>query len=94
VVYGISRRGNFACRVCQRLAYSSEAEAPIDRLWRKQSKLEAKLTGDGDRPTRMHQRTFERLCERIGEIEEQRDTLFVIGAARLLGFCNFEDLLK
>jgi hypothetical protein len=41
----------------------------------------------------MHQRTFERLCERIGDVEEQRDTLFVIGAARLLGFRSFEDLL-
>jgi hypothetical protein len=93
VVYGLSRRGNFACRACQRLAYSSEAEAPMDRLWRKQSRLEARLIEDGDRPTRMHQRTFERLWERIGEIEEQRDTLFVIGAARLLGLTSLEKLL-
>ena len=75
------------------MAYASEAEAPIDRLWRKQSKLEAKLTGDGDKPTRMHQRTFDRLCKRIGDIEEQRDTLFAIGAARLLRFKNLADIL-
>lgn len=91
VVYGLSRYGNFACRVCQRLAYSSEAEAPIDRLWRKQSKLEAKLTGDGDRPNRMHRRTIARLCERLGEVEEQRDSLFMIGAARLLGMKELLD---
>jgi len=32
VLFGVSRRGNFACRTCQRLAYSSETESPLGHL--------------------------------------------------------------
>lgn len=83
VLFGISRRGNFACRVCQRLAYASEAESPIDRCWRQQRKIEAKLTDDGDRPKGMRRRTFERLCQKWDAIEEHKDELFWPGLLRL-----------
>jgi hypothetical protein len=76
VLFGVSRRGNFACRVCQRLAYVCEAESPIDRCWRRQRKIEAKLMGDGGRPKRMHERTFERLCMKWEHIEDKKDALF------------------
>lgn len=84
VLFGLSRRGNFSCRVCQRLVYASEAESPVDRCWRAQRKLEAKLTEEGRRPTGMHRQTFERICERLGAIEERRDELLWPSLLRLL----------
>lgn len=76
VIYGPSRRGLFACRICLRLAYTSESESPIDRCWRAQRKLETRLTEDGQRPTGMRRRTFERINERWAAIEERKDDLF------------------
>jgi len=83
VLFGPSRRGNFACRVCQRLAYSSEAESAIDRCWRQQRKLEARLSEHGGPPKGMHGKTFARIVERIDEIELQKDDLFLPGLFRL-----------
>lgn len=84
VLFGVSRRGNFACRVCQRLAYASEAESPIDRCWRQQRKIEAKLMGDeGERPKGMRTRTFDRLCRKWEAIEDRKDELFLPGFLRL-----------
>jgi hypothetical protein len=74
----LSRRGNFACRICQRLAYASEAESPIDRGWRQQ-----RLTEDGERSKGMRRRTFERLCQKWVAIEERKDDLFLPGLFRL-----------
>jgi len=76
VLYGVSRYGNFACRVCERLAHASEAESPLDRLWRKQRKIEARLVDGEFRPTGMRERTYEALIDRINEIEEQKDVCF------------------
>jgi hypothetical protein len=42
------RWGRFACRHCQRVAYSSQAEDVMDRTWRQQSKIEARLGKTGD----------------------------------------------
>jgi len=73
----------------------SEAEDTCSRLWRKQRKLEAKLTENGGKPKWMRARTFERIYESINAVEEARDRDFMIGAARLL--CrlgaNLDDLL-
>lgn len=88
VLFGISRRGNFACRVCQRLAYACEAESPIDRCWRAQRKLEAKLTEHGERPRGMRQRTYARIRKKWAAIEERKDELFwpgFMGLVRRLG---------
>lgn len=85
VLYGLSRRGSFACRTCLHLAYASETESPVDRCWRAQRKLEAKLTEDGDRPSGMRRRTFERICKRWEEIEERKDELWLPGLLRILG---------
>lgn len=101
VLYGLSRRdGYFGCRCCLRLAYASEAESQLDRLWRKQRKLEARLNWLGgevpDRPKGMRQRTFERIVGQIDAIEEAKDGYFL---ARLVPLCrslgmNPDDLLK
>lgn len=66
-------RGGWACRECLHLAYSCEAEDAMGRLWRKQGKLEARLGPDGERPKGMHWRTYERLWDRIEEIEARKD---------------------
>jgi hypothetical protein len=83
VLYGVSRRGNFACRVCQRLAYASEAESPIDRCWRQQRKIEAKLTEDGERSKGMRRRTFETLSTKWEALEDRKDALWWPGFHRL-----------
>ena len=77
-----------------RLAYSSEAEDRMDRLWRKQRKLENKLIEGEIKPKAMHWRTFEQIQSRIDEVEEQKDVLFTIRAAGILGLRNIADLLK
>jgi hypothetical protein len=101
ILYGLSRRdGYFGCRRCLRLGYSSEAESLIDRLWRKQRKLESKLNwieGDvPDRPKGMRNRTFENILNRINAVEEAKDADFFEKIERLSQACgwNLEDLLK
>lgn len=83
VLFGVSRQGNFACRVCQRLVYASEAESPIDRCWRAQRRIEAKLMENGKRPKGMHRRTFQRARSRWVALEERKDNLFWLGMVRL-----------
>jgi hypothetical protein len=73
----------FACRICLRLGYISESLDTVDRLWRKQSKLESRLGQDGDRPKRMRQRTYERIWARIDAVEAARDAAWWPGFARL-----------
>jgi hypothetical protein len=75
----------FDCRYVRRnrLAYASEAESPIDRCWRQQRKIEAKLTEEGDRPKGMRMRTFERLCANWEAIENRKDELWLPGFFRL-----------
>jgi hypothetical protein len=73
-----------------RLAYSSEAESPVDRSWRKVRKLEARVEENrtGTRyvkPKGMHWSTFNALCDRIAAAEEEKDAAWMVGAARLLG---------
>ncbi len=72
---------NFACRKCRKLGYASEAENLIDRLWRKQKKIERHLAGgadewDGAKPNGMHQSTFERFEDALDQIEQEKVCLF------------------
>jgi hypothetical protein len=85
VLYGLSGDGYFACRLCLKLAYASEAEDKSGRLWRKQSKLEAKLREDGGRSKGMRARTYERYLARIDAVEEERDREFFLSASRFFG---------
>ena len=85
VVYFGAPGGHYSCRRCLRLGYMSEAEGAMDRLWRKQRKLEKRLGEDYEKPKGMHWRTYERMTEQISDIEEEKDGLFVVYAARLLG---------
>lgn len=77
----------FACRKCLRLVYLSEAEDAMGRLWRKQRKMESRLEDGGShyqKPKGMHWRTFNRLADKIDEIERDKDRTFLISAGALL----------
>jgi hypothetical protein len=67
------RAGRFACRHCQRVAYSSQAEDVLDRTWRKQQRLEAKLGEYWRRPKGMRLRTYERLIDGVADCDERRE---------------------
>lgn len=79
------RAGRFACRHCQRVSYSSQSDDMLDRMWRKQAKLEARLCDGWTRPKGMRQFTYERLIAALANCEERRDGAFCEIAARLLG---------
>ena len=79
------RAGRFACRSCQRVAYSAQSDDSVDRMWRKQAKIEKRLGQNGTRPKGMRQRTYEELRRRYWEIEARKEDAFSNYAARLLG---------
>lgn len=80
----------FACRKCLRLAYLSEAEDSMSRLWRKQRRIERRLAGEAGewdgwrKPKGMHQVTFDRLRGKIDQIEQAKDRAFVAHMSPLL----------
>jgi hypothetical protein len=64
--------GEFACRTCQGLAYTSQREDRVQRLMRKADKISERLGGTVDEPRRpkgMHRRTFRRLVREAREAE-------------------------
>lgn len=83
----------FACRRCYRLAYAVQSDDRLGRLWRKQSKIERRLSDgasewDGwEKPKGMHWRTFERLCASINDLGGWRENLFTAEAIRRFGKC-------
>ena len=79
------RAGRFACRQCQRVSYTSQSFDAIDRLWRKQSKLEARLGDNWTRPKGMRHSTHERLIDALADCEERRDAACAGLVARLFG---------
>jgi transposase-like protein len=82
------RAGRFACRHCQRVAYSSQSGDTIDRMWRKQSKIEARLGAHWQRPKGMRQQTYRALIERLTDAEERRENAFKAIACSLLGLAR------
>ncbi len=88
VVYYGAPGGRYACRCCVRVAYLSQCDDEMGRLWRKQRKLERNLAGGADewngwqKPKGMHRLTFDRLRTQIWELEMRRDELLAVQAAR------------
>ncbi|WP_144063310.1 hypothetical protein [Caballeronia insecticola] len=71
-----------ACRQCFRLAYPSQSEDLIGRMWRKQGKVERRLrTGK-----RMTNATRKRLIDELIRVEDAREAAFIAAARRLLGW--------
>ena len=79
------RGGRFACRLCKRVAYSSQSEDALDRLWRRQHKIEKRLGPNWQRPKGMRQRTYGRLWERLMDCETRREDALAVFAAQFLG---------
>lgn len=77
------RGGSFACRACQRLTYASQSDGLVGRLWRQQAKIEAKLAPNWQRPRHMHQRTYERLRERLWNLDAAREEAFALAVSRM-----------
>jgi hypothetical protein len=77
------RFGRFACRTCQQVAYASQSEDLIGRMWRRQARLEARLGGSWQRPRGMHRRTYARLLRAVVECEERKDAAIEQFAAQL-----------
>lgn len=69
------RDGYYACRMCVGVAYYSQSEDQIDRVGRRQSKLESRLYENWMRPKGMHHSTHKRMLNRIQEYEELRESL-------------------
>lgn len=88
------RGGRFACRHCQRVSYASQSEDGMGRMWRRQSKLEARLGDDWTRPKGMRQHTYTRLLDRLQECVERRDAAFCEVAARMFGFGDVDRMAK
>jgi hypothetical protein len=75
-------RGRYACRHCNHVAYYSQSEDLMDRAWRKQRKLEAKLIDGWRKPKGMHWKTCERLQDKINECERQKDYALMVAMQR------------
>jgi len=72
-------RSGFYCRTCYRIPYGSQCEGKLDRMIRKRDKLKARIF-DEDRHRRrrgMHRSTFQPLCERYCQLEEQIDSAII-----------------
>jgi len=67
------------------LVYSTQDARKIDRLYRKQGKLEAKLVGPYcARPKSMHRRTFARISKKLDTVLGKQNRLFAQSARRFL----------
>ena len=64
--------------------YASQSEDSIGRSWLRQNRLEARLGDDWSRPMGMHQRTYDRLLERLWGCEDQRDCAIAAYLGRLM----------
>ncbi|SAK97649.1 hypothetical protein AWB75_07138 [Caballeronia catudaia] len=70
-----------ACRKCFRLAYPSQSEDLMGRMWRKQGKVERRLRSG----KRMTSATRDRLIDELMRVEDAREAAFIAAARRLLG---------
>lgn len=68
------RFGYFACKHCQKVAYSSQSQDAIDRTWGVQYKIEARIGENHKRPKGMHHKTFAALREKLYQTVWVRET--------------------
>jgi hypothetical protein len=78
------RGKRFACRLCQKVAYSSQSDDDLDKLWRKQKRIESRLGKNWRRPKGMRQHTYKRLRGQIFALEEQRECALAGFVSRLI----------
>jgi hypothetical protein len=82
------RGARCACRSCQRVAYASQSEDACARSWRRQARLEARLSQQWQRPKGMHNRTRTRLLEAIYACEQVREAALANYLGRFTELCN------
>jgi hypothetical protein len=87
------RANGFFCRQCNRIAYGSQSDDALDRIWRKQRKIEGRLGEYWQRPKGMHQTTYAKLMATIIDCEERRDAALVAAFERLFPGRTIGDLL-
>jgi len=92
MLYLVTPRDQWQCRVCARLGYFTQRLSQPSRLTHRaetlvRRRLGAEWTPYGappSKPSGMHRRTYRRLVNTLRRIEEKRDQVFLIGTARLL----------
>jgi predicted XRE-type DNA-binding protein len=72
-----------AARKVSSVAYASQSEDEVARMWRKQSKLEALLGPNWRRPKGMHRKTRESILARVWECEGIRDDAIYLYCQRM-----------
>lgn len=82
------RGRTFRCRLCADVVYTSQSEDVIDRTWRRQQRVEARLGPYGRRPKGMHVATYQRLTRAVWACEMRRDDEIARVLARL-GFSGW-----
>ena len=78
------RWGRFACRKCQKVAYTSQSEDMCGRMWRAQAKIESQLAENWRRPKGMRRHTYDRLFGALISCEERRDVALDQMLSRLM----------
>ena len=89
-LYGAGRL--FACRHCYRLGYQAQRGGPLDRAYHRLARLHRRLGASYDgpdgisppRPKWMRQRTYDSVVQQIEAGENWLDTVFAVGAQRIL----------
>jgi hypothetical protein len=86
VLYGLDDHGSFSCRRCMSLVYSSQDETKMDRLRRRQSRIQAKLAGPYrmGRPKRQHWATFRRISRDLNSVLAKQNHLRAESARKFL----------
>lgn len=73
-----------ACRRCFRMTYPSQCASLVDRMWRKQAKIEARLHSG----KRMTTATRARLIDELCRIEDVKDVILYGQMVRLVGYAK------
>ena len=87
------RSARFACRACQKVAYSSQSEDVMDRMVRKQNQIETSIKENAKRPRGMRQSTMKLLFARLEDSEQRWGNALYAKGARLFGRDFKNDLL-
>jgi len=86
ILYGLDEDNSFSCRRCMGLVYRSQDETKLQRLYLKQDRLEAKLTGKYRlaRPKGMHWSTHRRILTVLASVVRKQEHLRAVSARKFL----------
>lgn len=86
------RWGFFACRHCQKVAYSSQSDDAMSRTWRIQRRIESAIGEKWERPKGMRWKTFEGLMGDLTHCIQERDVAFGVSVQKLMASLKSIDL--